>query len=676
MDLTKYRQLYVTETQEILANLSRTLVGLESHPDDREQVTTAFRLFHSIKGMSGTMGFTPVFDLAHQLEELMDRVRSGRLVLEGSMVDLLLAGVDRLSGWVAEVDAEQVPVADEASATLHGRIRRVLTQAAVPPEGLPRAEAPTPMLKRAAGDLVIEVKLASSLGSPGLRGYLLLRRLGALGVVLDSVPTVEVLRAGRLEGVLRLALRAAQPGAVVAEFIRLFPEWTLLYVGDGDASSSLEHELLFTGEFDTSLPGDTEVRPPNRPSGTPLLWPETVPPGALPADSRSADPAAIVRAPRSNRTVRVRADWLDDLVGRLETLSTLGLALEREVPASTAHTLTEVRRLIKELEREARATRREPLSTITDPLLLVVRNLARQVGKRAVLRVEGAEQPLDRAVIEGVDVALAHLVRNAVEHGLETPEVRRAAGKAGTGMVALRCRRIRDEVVIELADDGAGIDPDRLVERAVALRLLSVEEARRLARTDLVRLMGLPGLTTREEVGALAGRGVGMDAISQTVTALGGTLQVQTRVGRGTLFRLRLPASRSLVSLREVTVGGQRFMVLESRIEEALPVPRLSGPGRDLPEALEAWIDHQGMRWPVCSLAHALALPPTARAGGALLLREPRRAFLVDALGPVRRGTLQPMPPPLDRLKGFLGAVVPPEGPPLLVLDLAGFSGG
>lgn len=636
MDLSKYRTLYVTETQEILETLSRSLVALESAPEDREQVNTAFRLFHSIKGMSGTMGFSPVFDLAHELEELMDRLRSGRRQLDPPTVDLLLAGVDRLVQWTSDVEAGQEPKADHAARELHGRIG-LLLQTSMAPQPV-RHELPTPTLQRAPDDMVVELKLAATLGPPGLRGYLMRQRLQALGEVVDCVPSPELLRAGQLDGPLRLALRTEFSPEVVREFITLFPEWAVLYLGHGDAASSLE-DLFFTGELEPA-----EAEEPRRP-----------------------DPAAILRAPRPGRTVRVRVEWLDEVLGRLETISALALALEREVQTPGAHTLTELRRVVTELERDARATRRLPLATLTDPLRRVVRDLARQVGKRAVLRVEGGDQPLDRAMIEGIDVALTHLVRNAVEHGLESPEARKAQGKAGTGMVAIRCRRIRDEIVIELADDGAGINPDWLVERAVALNLLAREEARRLARSDLVRLMALPGLTTREEVGALAGRGIGMDAIGQTVTGLGGTLQVQTRQGRGTLFRLRLPASRSMVSLREIRCSGQRFAVQESRVEVVLSAPEIFQQGR------EAWVDHGAVRWPMSSLARALALPE-GLTGGAVLLRDPRRAFLVEGIGAVWRATIQPLPPPLDRWRGFVGAVVPPEGPPVLVLDLVGLS--
>ncbi|MEZ4468345.1 MAG: ATP-binding protein [bacterium] len=320
------------------------------------------------------------------------------------------------------------------------------------------------------------------------------------------------------------------------------------------------------------------------------------------------------------------------------------------------------------MAREVRGVRRVPLAVITDPLQRVVRDMARQAGKRAVLRVEGADQPLDRTVIEGVDAALSHLVRNAVEHGLETPEARRAAGKTATGLVAIRCRRMRDEVVVDLADDGAGIDPQRLVRRATEQGLLPEAEARQLARSDLVRLLALPGLTTREEVGALAGRGIGMDAIQSAVVALGGTLQVRTRPGR-TLFRLRLPAVRGLVQLVEVVAGGQTLLAPESQVREVLPEPVIQGSGAD------RYVEHRGHRWSVVRLVDRLGLPPGGPDGPALLLREPRRALMVEAVGPSRRAQLQPLPPPVERLDGFQGAVVPPAGPPLLVLDLVGLFG-
>ncbi|MCA9527363.1 MAG: Hpt domain-containing protein, partial [Myxococcales bacterium] len=578
MDLSKYRHLYVTETQEILENLARTLVDLEGAPSDRERVNTAFRLFHSIKGMSGTMGFSPVFDLAHQLEELMDRVRKGLIDVPGRTMDLLLSGVDRLGQWVADVEVGREPMADLASRQIHGRIA-LLLEGSRPP---PAVEAPSEPLRRGDGDLMLEVELAQPSTQAGVRGYLLRKRLEALGTVVDSAPSAEQLRGGRLTGPLRLALRTTHPADVVRAFVEVLAEWRIVTVEAGDVAASSMEELFFTGELDASLAADATPR---------------------------ADPAAIVRPGRSSRTLRVRADWLDELQDSVDTLRALAVRLESQVPATSADTLTELRRVLVEVGREVRAIRRVPLAVITDPLLRVVRDMARQAGKRAVLRVEGADQPLDRTVIEGVDAALSHLVRNAVEHGLEAPDVRRAAGKAGTGLVAIRCRRLRDEVVLDLADDGAGIDPQRLVQRAVDQGLLPEAEARQLARADLVRLLALPGLTTREEVGALAGRGIGMDAIQSAVVALGGTLQVRTRPGEGTLFRLRLPAVRGLVQLVEVVAGGQTMLVAEAQVREVIAAPVIQG------EGAERYVEHRGHRWAVARLADHLGLTPAGPDG-------------------------------------------------------------
>lgn len=695
MDLSKYRQLYVSETRENLDEAARRLVELERDPDDRDHIDTVFRIFHSIKGMSGTMGYQPMFDLAHRLEDLMERVRSRARRLDAGMTDLLLAGVDRMVRWVADIEVEQLPlVVDSAAEALLGQIEDSLAagvvEVAAVVDAAPSGPAPED------GDLVIEVEADSSCPDAGMRGFILHKRLAAVGEMRSSHPAVEVLRAGQLEGPLRLVLRCDHPPEKIERFVRIAPEWTRVEVSvwaapppevadDGFAASGdlmLDMDDLDDLDLGLDLP---EPPPPATPSPRPEPAPgERAAPVAsaamrMPATSsaprdpeRPAD-AAVVRRPAPSRTIRVRTDWLDrvlDNIGDLLVVSQRMWAVEREQPRPrVSRLLGELSRLLGSLHAEALSVRMTPLSVLTDRLPRVVRDLSRQVDKLAQLAVHGADQRVDRAIIEALDAPLTHLLRNAIEHGIEAPDIRASRGKAPTGLLTLACRRERDEIVVELGDDGGGIDRLHLANRAARLGLMEPERARLLAERDLARLMCLPGLSSRDQAGALAGRGVGMDAVQAAVTGLGGRIEVETAVGSGTTIRLHLPRTPGISRLLLVEADDQVF---------GLPLNHVHRTGLFDPAAARkapygASVDVDGEQVPLHVLADLLDLDGRApKRGPGVVVSTGRRRFvaLVDRIVGQQDALLKPLGALFERTEGLQGVTLDSEGRPVFVLDL------
>lgn len=616
MDLSKYRQLFVSETHEMLDTLGQSLVILENTPNSDESVNTTFRLFHSLKGMSGTMGFTPFFDLAHLLEELMDRVRAGRLTLGPPVVDLLLAGVDRFRQWLEEIDAGDAPQQTPEVETLHGRIQHLLR--ATEQVQLPTSRAPDRPLAARPGDLIVQVRLAVPVELT-IRGYLLARRLGRLGSVIDTVPSLDQLRAGRCGARMRVAIRGASEDRV-RTFVEALPDWTDLTIECTPDVS--EDEIVFTGSFGS---------PASRPTPPPRE-------------------AAIIRRPEPQRSMRVQTAWIDQVLSRTEAVR---LAVEGLGPAHSR-----LRTLVDVLMTETSAVRMVPISVLTDRLPRVVRDMAREVGKRAVLVVERADERVDRAIVEGIDTALTHLVRNAVEHGIERPSVRAAANKPEVGTITLRCRRAHDAVIIELADDGGGVDAERLVKRAVASGLVAAEAAQRWANRDLCRLLCVPGLTTRTVANAGAGRGIGMDAVATAIEGLGGHVSVRSRPAHGTVFSLNLPRTRGVTGLRIVVIGGQKFAVHRAWIDRELAGPSVKHTEDSVCVGDESW--------------PLLQVPgrPTEFGGVVLLLNEPRAALEVDAIIGNRDMLIQPVAPPFDAIGTASGVTRMASGEPVLVLAL------
>lgn len=648
MDLSKYRQLYLSETQENLEKLGRRIVELEARPAQREAVDTVFRLFHSIKGMSGTMGYTPMFDLAHQLEELMDRVRQDA-VRAPEVIDALLAGVDRMGRWLGDIEADRLPlVVDAQTEALHARIHALVDAEADSTPAAPAAPAALDGVE--PGDIVITLRPGDDCPEPAMRGLVMLRRLAALGQVRASAPTAELLRTGAFDGTLRIALATPHDAATIERFVRLAPEWgpphievaaaVELAAGDDD------DDLDFVGDLDLGGLDDSVDDAPE-----PAPEPEPTP-----------APAAIVRPP-PRRTIRVRTDWLDAMLDRAAELRVVAghlQALEHEAPdPRRSHLLGELSRLLGELHHDALSARMSALSMLTDRLPRVVRDLARQSGKQATLTVEGDELRVDRAIIEGLDAPLTHVLRNAIEHGVEPPSSRTALGKPPAGRLRIVGRRVRDEIVIEISDDGQGIDRIHLAERAVRLGLIDGPRAELLAERDLCRLVCLPGLSIRDRADALAGRGVGMDAVADAIGALGGRLEVDSARGEGTTVRLRLPRTLGVTRLLLVEAGGRCYAVPQHQVGKTVEL------GEGDPET----VAFEGEALPVRALSTLLGLDAPATGPG-LVLAADRVVVRVDRVVGLHDAVQKPLGPLLERVAGLGGVIVDPDGAPVFVLDL------
>jgi two-component system chemotaxis sensor kinase CheA len=320
------------------------------------------------------------------------------------------------------------------------------------------------------------------------------------------------------------------------------------------------------------------------------------------------------------------------------------------------------------------SVRMTPVSVLTQRLPRVVRDLARRAGKRAVLEVEGEDQQLDRAIIEGLDAPLTHMVTNAIEHGIESPDERAAAGKPAIGQLFLTCERVRDEIVVTLTDDGGGVDIECLVNAAVTAGLLDRARAEAMAERDLIRLVGMPGLTAREEADAHAGRGVGMDAVVESVGALGGRVEMTTERGAGSTVRLRLPRTPGISRLLLVEADRQVF---------GLPLGGIVRTDVFGPEDVEReggveFVSHGEQRYRLHRLRHLLGLPGESadrRFPGVVFTRGEHPFVVgVDRVVGQQDSVIKPLGPLLERIEGLQGVTIDTVGHPVFVVDVTRFA--
>ncbi len=327
-------------------------------------------------------------------------------------------------------------------------------------------------------------------------------------------------------------------------------------------------------------------------------------------------------------------------------------------------------RVVGDLQRRALQLRTTPLSRIVDPLPRMAREVARRLGKRVELSIRGAEIELDRSILDRLSDPLVHLVRNAVGHGIELPGEREAAGKNEIGRIDIDARRVKDSIRISIRDDGAGIDLDRVRDRAIAAGLVVADLAEDLSPEQLAALVFRPGISTAESISELSGRGVGMDVVRATIESLGGEVEIATERGRGTMTTMTVPITAAVQRVLLVAVSGETVAIPVSKVERIIEVPA-SAIERSGHDAFTL-VDDEPVA--VFSLGEFLSLPPPKpRALDVLLLAEvrgERMAIKIDSVVGHQQIYVKPIPELLSSVRSLAGLTILGDGSPVFLLDL------
>lgn len=621
MDAAKYADLFASESREHLVAVNEALLALERTPSDVAPVAPLFRAVHSMKGMAATMGFSSVAALAHELETLLDAVRGGQLPVE-RVIGLCFDAADALEGAVANaVAGRERPVA----APLLARLRRAVTRATARngPPG-PGSAARGGAATSAGTGRTVRVTLVPDTPLKGARASLVVQRARALGTVTAIRPPLGALQAEAFDREFALTLETGAPAeAIAAELAKAgFVERVVVDVASASA------------------------------------------PASAPAAGAPVMPVA-----RSVRVDTRRLDTLLNLVGELVIArDRLVRVVEGGAGSDLAEAVAATDRLVDALHDEILASRLVPAWQVFDRFPRLVRDAAQAAGREVEFVVEGKEIELDRSLLEEVADALVHLLRNAVDHGLEPPEARAAAGKPRAGRLVLSAVRDRSAAVLRVVDDGRGIDRERVLARA---RQLGLVEAGRAALTDdeVVRLIARPGFSTAERVTGLSGRGVGIDAVIAKVRMLGGAVQVRSADGAGTTVELRLPVTLAIIGAVLAQVGDERYAVPMTHVQGTVELSAAQAQtlrGREVMRLRDEVL-------PLVHLRDVVGLRRGTDDGGQVVIveRADRRAGLVvDRL----LGQQEIVVKPLDTVRGaeshFSGATILSDGAPALILDV------
>ncbi len=629
MDMARYLDLFLAESAEHLASAEATLVALEGAPDDGDALRRLFRHVHSLKGMAATMGFADMVGVAHALEDLLDLFRG--CGAPRALLAYLTLAWEALAclGRIVDAVREGRPGRDGAAAPLARRLRETAASLADLVASRPPLASPAPVQ-------------AAPLPSPRVR---IPRRRG-FRVELDLAPDMLPDSAG--------AVRLVRALGDLGEVVHLTPPLPL----GPDPSAGARMALVVLTDLDPTDLG-TRFEALGR------VRRFTLEPVARPA------PLADLR-PTPAHYVRVRADLLDALMQSAVELTLAQGSLAASVAdPETARLAERCRRVLAAHHETLMELRLVPFETVAHRLTVGVQDLAKRLGKTVQFTIAGREVRLDRSVLDALVEPLLHVVRNALDHGVEDLETRIDRGKPGPGTIRLTLARSHDRVRVTVEDDGRGLDPEALRRTAIARGFLTPQEADRLGDDEAFALVTLPGFTTALERTEVSGRGVGMDVVRDAVEALGGRVRIRSRLGTGTTIEMDLPQTLAVIQALVVRSAGTLYAVPISAVDRTLALD----PARTRRIDGRTFLDTDRGMLELGSLAARVGAAHSGDVGAtaaALLSSEPGAGgVLVDEVLGRREILVRPLDAPLRALRSFTGAAILEDGSTALVVDPA-----
>jgi two-component system chemotaxis sensor kinase CheA len=622
---------FLSESTENLDRLDQELVKLEGEPSSKELLASVFRTIHTIKGSCGFLGFARLEKLTHAGENLLSRLRDGELALNEEITSALLAMVDAVRCMLATIQASGED-GEENYAALIERLAHLQAEpggdsiaasaapgsvAEVPPESHPSAETHTAVKKKEAS-----TKLKKPARKPEL-------------AKVSPDPT--------------------KIGGVLVERGQVRPEDLVLALETQEKGRQKIGEILVA-------------------QGS-----------ARPEDVFAAQKTVESRNPDSVDTIRVAVTLLDrlmNLVGELVLARNQLLQFSNSLRDAGCQAVSQrVNLIATELQGEVMKTRMQPISNIWSKLPRTVRDLALGCGKQVRVEMVGQDTELDRTIIEAIKDPLTHLIRNSVDHGIEEPEARRRAGKAATGALTLRAFHEAGQVNIEISDDGAGLNSDRIRQKAIERGLITAQQAAQMPDSDIFNLIFLPGFSTAEKITNVSGRGVGMDVVKTNVEKIGGAVDVHSAPGHGTTVRVRIPLTLAIIPALIATCAGERYAIPQVSLSELVRLdPVESGNGIELVQGAPV---HRlrGRLLPLVYLDRELGVWDEAVISGRsavniVVLQAGDRQFglVVDEIADTEEIVVKPLNKQLKGIKPFSGATIMGDGRVALILDVLGLA--
>ncbi|HWR39014.1 MAG TPA: chemotaxis protein CheA [Patescibacteria group bacterium] len=685
MDTNQYMGMFLEESREHLQTLNRCLLDLENDPGNLSVLDEIFRSAHTIKGMSATMGFTTIAELTHEMENILDLLRRSLLQADSTSVDTLFKCVDTLEQLVESVanntgeNLDVKPLVAKLKALGKGEKPAAAPAKTVATEPTPASPSDSQLTVKLTDDEMDDVKDAHNKGLRGYevqvslregcllksaRAYMVMSALDELGDIIKSVPSVEELEKENFENSFQ--------AIIVTDHEPEKLEATVLSI------SEIEKAVVLPCVLPDWLQPAT---PPAPPAAVGVVAEIQVAAVDKPADrAKTGKPAAETaggdKKLKGGQSVRVDIDKLDSLLNLVGELVINKTRLEQigitHRLVDLVETIEQMDRVTTDLQTVVMKVRMVPVGQVFNRFPRMVRDLSRELNKEINLIIQGEETELDRTVIDEIGDPLVHLLRNSIDHGIEQPAERQAKGKNPVGDVRLIARHEGNNVIIMVEDDGKGINPDIVRQKAVDKGLITAAEAEKMDAAEAVRLVFLPGFSTAETVTDVSGRGVGMDAVKTKIESLGGMVDVETKINEGSKFKIRLPLTLAIIQALLVKVCEEIYAIPLGSIDSTINIT---------PDDIKTIQNQEvillrGQIIPIVRLLNVLNVPDTNADRPEELfvvivhMGEHRAGIIVDTLIGQQEIVIKSLGKLLAGIKVIAGATILGNGQVALILDV------
>ncbi|KWS96870.1 chemotaxis protein CheA [Pseudomonas syringae] len=672
INLDQAQQTFIVEARELLQAMEESLLQLESEPGDQDAIGAVFRAAHTIKGSAGLFGLTPIVSFTHIVEDVLDRLREGSVSVDAGLIAVLLKSGDHMLELIDVVASRGQPLQPPALER-EAALRQALQVYQAPGNAQPADEARAPsVIDEQPAEVLwhISLRFGVDVFRNGMDPLSFLRYLNTLGqmvqvtTVTDSIPALEAWDPESCHLGFEIDFRSAAGHAAINEVFDFVREDCAVEITP--VNETPDH-VEPTG---TELVSQTEHSPAVA-SGELLGDQRAVPRAPAAATAVERPSSASEQKNKDGRYVRVNADKLDELinlVGELVIASAGASLLARSCdndPLQEASST--VSGLVEQILDGALHLRMIPIGDTFNRFRRVVRDVSQELGKDIDLIINGAETELDKTVVEKIGDPLMHLLRNSMDHGIESAEARRAAGKPAKGHLSLNAYHDSGSIVIEIADDGAGLNRERILDKAQQRGLVAVGAS--LTDQEIYNLIFEPGFSTAEAVTNLSGRGVGMDVVKRNITLLRGTVDLDSQPGQGTIVRIRLPLTLAIINGFLVGIDQSTYVIPLDMVQECI---ELDEQNRHLTRD-SGYLDLRGEVLPLVYLRdHFNHEGPAARRQNVVVVRyaEHKAGLVVDDLLGEFQTVIKPLGKLFGALRGISGSTILGSGAVALILDI------
>lgn len=566
MDMSPYLDVFIEESREHLNNLNQFLLKLESDPDNSDYINEIFRSCHTIKGMAGTMGFERISVITHEMENVLQKARNKEINIDSKLIDILFEFIDIIENLTESISKTGTEEEKNVSKVLeklkkitvgadHSKIEKHNNFKTLKPNIFNEYEENLIKIAYDKNLFVYEVRvlLNGNCLLKSARAFVIFKNLEKLGEIIKTVPTVEDIEDESFEDEFTLYLITNAKAEELENIINCISEVKRTEVSIIDYKKK---EVLFESQ-ENSLKEEDNIKGDNK-------------------DSYRGTTKSISNKFKATKTVRVDIEKLDNLMNLVSELIIIKTRIEeirdnRNIGVHELHEAVEyLERITTNLHDAVMKVRMVPIEQVFNRFPRLVRDLSKELDKDVVLHIEGEETELDRTVIDEIGDPLIHLIRNAIDHGIESPSERERYGKSKQGNIYLKAYHDGNHVVIELEDDGSGINIEKVLSKAAEQGLLIERRSDNQINTDTLNLLFNPGFSTTEKITDLSGRGVGLDVVKTKIESLGGMVNINTNKKKGTKFIVRLPLTLAIIQALLIGVSSEKYAIPLNVIKETI----------------------------------------------------------------------------------------------------------